>query len=290
VGAVECVLDCHAELAEGPVWDSEDGVLYWVNIKDHEIHRYDPATGQDRHWTTPTDVGSIALRRDGGLIVALRTGFFFFDPASMRFTPIAEPERDAPENRFNDGRTDRQGRFWAGSLHDPETAPTGSLYRLDTDLSCHKMVEGIYASNGLAFSPDSATAYFADSPRRTVWAWDFDSADGALRNRRVFIELRDGEGAPDGAAVDTDGGYWLTQPPAARVVRYDPRGRIDRVLELPVSQPTCVAFGGSRMDTLYITTAKYRMSAEKLESEPLAGAFFAAYPGVTGLPDARFDG
>ena len=204
---VECVLDCHAELAEGPVWDPEDGVLYWVNIKDHEIHRYDPATGQDRHWTTPTDVGSLALRSGGGMVVALRTGFFFFDPANAQFTPIAEPERDAPENRFNDGRTDRQGRFWAGSLHDPETAPTGSLYRLDTDLSCHKMVEGIYASNGLAFSPDSATAYFADSPRRTVWAWDFDQADGALRNRRVFIELRDGEGAPDGAdkVLDADG-------------------------------------------------------------------------------------
>jgi sugar lactone lactonase YvrE len=224
------------------------------------------------------------------MIVALRTGFFFFDPANAQFTPIAEPERDAPENRFNDGRTDRQGRFWAGSLHDPETAPTGSLYRLDTDLSCHKMVEGIYASNGLAFSPDSAMAYFADSPRRTVWAWDFDQADGALRNRRVFIELRDSEGAPDGAAVDTDGGYWLTQPPSGRVVRYDPRGRIDRALELPVSQPTCVAFGGSRMDTLYITTAKYRMSPEKLRREPLAGAIFAAHPGVTGLPDARFAG
>jgi sugar lactone lactonase YvrE len=290
VGTVECVLDCHAELAEGPVWDPEEGVLYWVNIKDHEIHRYNPATGQDRHWPTPTDVGSLALRRDGGMVVALRTGFFFFDPADARFTPIVEPERDAPETRFNDGRTDRQGRFWAGSLHDPETTPTGSLYRLDTDLSCHRMVQGIYASNGLAFSPDSATAYFADSPRRIVWAWNFDPADGALRNRRVFIELREGEGAPDGAAVDTDGGYWLTQPPSGRVVRYDPRGRIDRVLELPVSQPTCVAFGGPRMDTLYITTAKYRMPPEKLRKEPLAGAIFAAYPGFTGLPDARFGG
>jgi L-arabinonolactonase len=290
VGTVECVFDYHAELAEGPVWDPEEGVLYWVNIKDHEIHRYDPVAGQDEHWTTPADVGSLALRRDGGMIVALRTGFFFLDPATECFTPIAEPERDFPENRFNDGRTDRQGRFWAGSLHDPETAPTGSLYRLDTDLSCHKMVEGIYASNGLAFSPDSATAYFADSPRRTVWAWDFDPADGALRNRRVFIELRDGEGAPDGAAVDADGGYWLAQPPTARVVRYDPRGRIDRVLELPVSQPTCVAFGGARTDTLYITTATYRMSPEKLSREPLAGALFAAHPGVIGLADARFDG
>jgi L-arabinonolactonase len=290
VGTVECVLDCHAELAEGPVWDPQDNVLYWVNIKSHEIHRYDPVTGKDQQWPTPMDVGSVALRRDGGMIVALKTGFFLFDPPTARFTPIAAPEPGLPDNRFNDGKTDRQGRFWAGSLHDPETAPTGSLYRLDTDLSCHKMVEGIYASNGLAFSPDSATAYFADSRRRIVWAWDFDQADGALRNRRVFIELRGSEGAPDGAAVDTDGGYWLAQPPAGRVVRYDPRGRIDRVLELPVSQPTCVAFGGARMDTLYITSAKYRMAPDELKREPLAGAIFAAYPGVTGLPDVRFDG
>ena len=152
------------------------------------------------------------------------------------------------------------------------------------------MVEGIYASNGLAFSADSATAYYADSRRRIVWAWDFDATDGALRNRRVFVELHGGEGVPDGAAVDTDGGYWLTQPPAARVVRYDPRGRVDRVLEMPVSQPTCVAFGGSRMDTLYITSAKYRMPADKLAKEPLAGAIFAAHPGVRGLADSRFDG
>jgi L-arabinonolactonase len=290
VATVDCVLDWKAELAEGPVWDPEERVLYWVNIKDREIHRFDPATGHDRHWKAPADVGSLALRRDGGMIVALKTGFFFFDPPSS-FSPVAEPEPDLPDNRFNDGKTDRQGRFWAGSLYDPdETKPTGSLYRLDTDLSCHRIVEGIFASNGLAFSPDSATAYYADSRRRTVWAWDFDRDDGTLRNRRIFIELSGSDGVPDGAAVDADGGYWLTQPPAGRVVRYDPRGRIDRVIAMPVSQPTCVAFGGSRMDTLYITSAKYRMPPEKLSREPLAGAIFATYPGVTGLPDARFEG
>jgi sugar lactone lactonase YvrE len=152
------------------------------------------------------------------------------------------------------------------------------------------MVEGIYASNGLAFSPDSATAYYADSRQRIVWAWDFDPADGALRDRRVFIELRGADGGPDGAAVDNDGCYWLTQPPAGRVVRYDPKGRVDRVIEMPVSQPTCVAFGGSRMDTLYITSAKYRLPLEKLSKEPLAGALFAIYPGTTGPADTRFAG
>jgi len=288
--AIECVLDCHAELGEGPVWDPEEQVLYWVNIKDHEIHRFDPATGKDSFWTAPTDVGSLGLRQKGGLIVALKTGFFFFDPPGT-FTAVAEPEPNLPRNRFNDGKTDRQGRFWAGSLDDPdETQPNGALYRLDTDLSCHRVVEGIYASNGLAFSPDSRTAYYADSKQRKVWAWDFGAADGTLRNRRVFIELKGDQGGPDGAAVDDDGCYWLTQPAAGLVVRYDPQGRADRVIKMPVSQPTCVAFGGPRLDTLYITSAKYKLPPDQLRREPLAGAIFAIQPGISGPADARFAG
>ena len=213
---VDCVLDSRAELAEGPVWDPDEGVLYWVNIKAHEIHRFDPATGKDTHWKTPADVGSMGLRQGGGMVVALKTGFFFFDPPTGKFTAIVEPEPDLPDNRFNDGKTDRQGRFWAGTLYDPdESKATGGLYRLDTNLTCHKLVDGIFASNGLAFSPDSKTAYYADSKQRKVWAWDFDAVDGTLSNRRVFIELKTGEGGPDGAAVDDEGCYWLTQPPAS---------------------------------------------------------------------------
>jgi sugar lactone lactonase YvrE len=287
---LECVLDSRSELAEGPVWDPVSSVLYWVNIKAREIHRFDPASGKDILWKTPSDVGSLALREMGGLVVALKTGFFLFHPPGA-FTPIAEPEPGLPDNRFNDGKTDRQGRFWAGSLYDPdETKPTGALFRLDRDLSCHRMVDGIFASNGLAFSPDSRTMYYADSRRRTVWAWDFDADVGAIANRRVFVELSGAEGVPDGAAVDDEGCYWLTQPPAARVVRYTPKGRIDRVLEMPVSQPTCVAFGGPRMTTLYITTASYRMPAAKRAEEPLAGSLFALEVGVSGPADARFGG
>ena len=197
MAAVECVLDCRAELGEGPVWDPEACVLYWVNIKDHEIHCFDPATGSDRLWKTPADVGSLALRRAGGLVVALKTGFFFFDPSRGEFTAVAEPEPDFPDNRFNDGKTDRQGRFWAGSLYDPdETRPTGGLFRLDPDRTCRKMVGGIYASNALAFSPDSRTMYYGDSRQRIVWAWDFDADDGEITNRRVFIALQGPEVLP----------------------------------------------------------------------------------------------
>lgn len=288
--AMECVLDSRAELAEGPVWDPVEAVLWWVNIKAREIHRFDPATGRDEMWATPADVGSLALREKGGLVVALKTGFFFFDPPG-RFTAVAEPEPEFPDNRFNDGKTDRQGRFWAGSLYDPdESSPTGGLWRLDPDLSCHRMVDGIHASNGLAFSPDSRTAYYADSRQRAVWAFDFDADDGVLSNRRVFVELTGEAGVPDGAAVDDDGGYWLTQPPARLLVRYDPTGRADRTIVMPVSQPTCCAFGGPRRDILYVTTATYRMPTEKLAKEPLAGALFALDVGVSGPADARFGG
>jgi sugar lactone lactonase YvrE len=291
MAALECVLDCKVELGEGPVWDPAELVLYWVNIKAHEIHCFDPSTDKDRVWRAPADVGSLALRREGGLVVALRTGFFFFDPPSGEFTAVAEPEPGLPDNRFNDGKTDRQGRFWAGSLYDPdETKPTGGLFRLDPDRSCHKMVSDIFASNALAFSPDSKIMYYGDSRRRMVWAWDFDAHEGSIRNRRVFIQLKEGEGTADGAAVDDDGCYWLTQPPAGRVVRYDPKGRIDRIIEMPVSQPTCCAFGGPALDILYITSARYRMPAEKLIGEPLAGSLFATYPGVSGPPDAYFAG
>jgi len=290
MGKLEVVLDTRSELAEGPVWHPGENRLYWVNIKAREIHRFNPATGKDEQWKAPADVGSLGLRRRGGLVVALKTGFFFFDPPK-KFTPIVEPKDELPDNRFNDGKTDRQGRFWAGTLYDPdESKPSGSLYRLDTDLTCRPMVDDVYASNGLAFSPDSRTMYYADSRRRTVWAFDFDAAEGAISNRRTFIALHAGEGGPDGAAVDNDGCYWLTQPPAGRVVRYTPRGRVDRVIEMPVSQPTCVAFGGPRLDTLFITSATYKMADDKLAQEPLAGAMFAIQPGIGGPADAYFEG
>ena len=187
----ECALDCGAELGEGPVWDPQDGVLYWVSIKAQEIHRFDPATGRDDCWRTPSDVGSLALRSAGGMLVALRSGFFFFDPPD-RFTPVSEPEAGFPDNRLNDGKTDRQGRFWAGSLHDSdESVPSGSLYRLDGDLTCRRMLDGIHASNGLAFSPDGRTAYFAEVmksvsiwvvPNATQVGWD--TGNSRTRSRR----------------------------------------------------------------------------------------------------------
>jgi len=290
VNEVSCVLDAKALLGEGPLWDVADQVLYWVDIKRREIHRFDPGAGRDEKWSTPEDVGSLALRERGGLVVALTSGFHFFDPATGKFAAVAKPEPDRPTNRFNDGKPDRQGRFWAGSMDDREVAATGALYRLDTDLTCTRVVDGVVCSNALCWSPDSRTLYYADSWQRTVWAWDFHAEDGTVDNRRVFIEVPKGEGVPDGATVDAEGFFWLAMWNGWRVTRYDPGGRMDRVVRLPVQCPTCPMFGGPRLDVIYVTSASNKLIPEQRQAQPLAGGVFAIDARVRGLREARFKG
>ena len=284
------VLRANALLGEGPLWDPQERVLYWVDIKGREIHRFDPASGRDERWTAAEPVGSLAVRAGGGLVVALRSGFHFFDPATGRTTPIVNPEPERTENRFNDGKTDRQGRFWAGSMHDPETKPTGSLYRLDGDLSCRRLIEGLVCPNALCWSPDSRTMYHADTGYRTVWAWDFDPERGDIANRRMFVEVPASDGAPDGATVDAEGFVWLAHWDGWRLTRFDPTGRAERVIRLPVQRPTCPAFGGPDLDLLYVTSASINLSPEERARQPLAGGVLALHPGVRGLPEARFLG
>jgi len=285
---VVCILDAKAELGEGTLWDPVDRVLWWVDIWGRAIHRTDPVTGRDTVFPTPHDVGCVGLRERGGLVVTLADGFYFFDPATGRFDHIVDPEADKPATRFNDGKTDRQGRFWSGTVFEAPPRPTefiGALYRLDPDLSCHRMVEGIGSSNGLAFSPDSRTMYFADSQGGFVWAFDFDPASGDIDNRRVFVDFRDVGGCADGATVDAEGCYWSTLPESGKVCRFDPAGRLMRTIMLPTSIPTCCEFGGADLDILYVTTARLR----KLEA-PLAGGLFAIHAGVTGLTLPPFRG
>ena len=289
---VTCALPAEALLGEGPLWDVAERVLYWVDIKGRAIHRFDPVTGHDQRWATTEPVGSLAVRERGGLVVALRTGFHFFDLASGQATPVAEPEPERAGNRFNDGKPDRQGRFWAGSMQDAESQPTGALYRLDLDLSCHRLVDGLVVPNALCWSPDGRTMYHADSYQRTVWAWDADPASGAIANRRVFVQIERGagQGAPDGATVDAEGCLWVAHWGGWRLSRFDPAGRLMREVPLPVRQPTCPAFGGPSLDVLYVTTARIGLDAAALARQPWAGALLALDPGVRGLPEARFHG
>ena len=195
MSAVEVVLAADADLAEGCVWDDRANVLWWIDIFRGEIHRLDPSTGGDAVWTVDGPVGSLALREQGGLLIARRDGVYAFSPGEEP-AALVRPEPGRRHNRFNDGRTDRQGRFWVGSLHLDETEPTGGFYRIDPDHSATLAADGIYAANGTAFSLDGRTGYHADSRRRVVWRFDCDPATGALANRRVFVEIAAREGAP----------------------------------------------------------------------------------------------
>ncbi len=288
---VACVLDARAELGECPVWCAGEGRLYWADLDGRTINRFDPATGRNEVFRIADQIGSFALRRAGGLVVALRSGFHLYDPATERLDPIADPESHKPLNRFNDGRCDPAGRFWAGTMRDPQDPALreGALYRLDVDRRVTRMIEGIGTSNGLAFSPDGRTMYFADTnPNvQTIWAFDFDVATGAIANRRVFATTRDLPGRPDGACVDEEGCYWSANVYGWQVVRYAPDGRVIQAIKVPVEKPSMVAFGGTNLDVLYITSIRVLTTAP---GQPQAGSLFACQPGVRGLPEPYYAG
>jgi sugar lactone lactonase YvrE len=275
-------------LGEGPVWDVQEQALYWVDIRGPALRRLDGASATVKSWPMPEMVGSMAVRAAGGVLVALRSALALFDPASGRFERVAAPEAQLDGHRFNDGKCDRQGRFWAGTMHDVTRDPVGTLYRLDAR-GCVAMEPGIRIPNSLCWSPDGRTMYFADSLLRTVFAYPFDPDSGELGARRVFATV-EAPAIPDGATVDRDGFVWCAHYDGWRVVRFAPDGRIDRVLELPVQRPTSCQFGGPGLDTLYITTARQKLTPQELAGQPLAGALLALDLDVTGLPETRFAG
>ena len=243
-GEVRCVQQANAILGEGPLWCPREQALYWLDIKRPAIYRFDRERGQSGHWPMPSDIGCMALRASGGMVVGLRSGFAALDFETGAVTPIVDLEADRPGNRVNDGKVDRQGRFWAGTLNDAETDPLGSLYRLDPDRTVTLMQDGAVVSNGIGWSPDDRILYFTDSVVRTIWAYDFDAPSGAVAKRRVFAEVPDGTGYPDGLTVDSEGYIWSAVWDGWRVVRYDPSGRIDREVAMPVQRPTSCMLGG----------------------------------------------
>ena len=292
----ECVLPLRGgggPKGECPVWDSRLRALYWVDIDGHSVHRFDPATQRDEACDVAEQIGSLALRSETGqLLIATRSGLHFLDFANAVKRFLVAPEPGQPLNRMNDGRCDPSGRFWVGSMRDPSSPADryGALYQVERDLRCTRMLDGLGTPNGLAFSPDGRTMYFSDSNTtvRTIWAFDLDVASGTLSNRRVFAHTHGAEGRPDGACCDADGGYWSAHIDGGKVVRYDPAGRVDRVVMLPVKWPSMVAFGGSRLDTLFITTIRRGGAAMEWPEQPLAGSLFACVPGVCGLAEPVF--
>jgi sugar lactone lactonase YvrE len=286
---VECVLPLADRLGESPIWCERAARLYWVDSRGPTLHSYDWHDGRHHRASLPEVVGSIALCASGGLLAAMRSGIYRCGEDGTVGARIAAPEPDKPANRFNDGRCDRRGRFWSGTMNDHARAPTGSLYRLGTDLVCTAMRHDIIVPNSIAWSPDDRRMYFADTYRAHILAFDYDADAGAITNQRVFASCP-GPGRPDGSAVDADGCLWNAEYGGGRVVRYRPDGTIDRAIGLPVSQPTCCAFGGPALDHLFVTTATQRLDDAALAAQPLAGGLFVVRPGVSGLPEARFGG
>jgi sugar lactone lactonase YvrE len=290
VPAIEVVDSAHDVLGESPVWDSRRRVLWWVDGIGCRIHRLDPSSGEKRTWLQPEEVGSIGLRANGGLVVAMRSGFFFFDPDSGALTEICRPDAERPKNRFNDGKMDRNGRFWSGTVQADRYVPRGRLWRLDPDLKTSQHMDGLTCINGLSFSPDGQLMYMTDSFNLCVDVLNYDQDEGTIHNRRLFAEVQIGRGRCDGATVDADGCFWSANNDGWCVTRFDPRGRVDRVINLPVRRPTSLAFGGADLDILFITTATRRLPASELAQQPIAGCLLAVRPGVKGLPEAEFAG
>jgi sugar lactone lactonase YvrE len=292
---VERVTEPTDAVGESPVWRAAEGALYWVDIPARRIHRLRVDSGQRDSWTTPESVACIAFAVDGSLVAGLETGIFSIvlrEGGSVAARRLAAPVFPMPSMRFNDGRCDRQGRFWAGTMHTnmPAARAVGELYRYSSATGLMGPVEReLLTQNGLAFSPAGDRMYLSDShPRaRVIWAYDYHVDVGMPRNRRVFVDMNQHEGRPDGAAVDVDGCYWTCANDAGKVLRFTPEGRLDLAVELPVKKPSMCAFGGPDLDTLYVTSIRPQAHAD-LEGQPLAGAVFAVRTGSQGLPETEF--
>jgi sugar lactone lactonase YvrE len=280
------------ELGESPAWHAEQGALYWVDIPGRRLHRWHPASARHDAWDFDSEPASFAFMPGGALLLALRSGLERFDPATGERRVLAAAPYDTRALRFNDGRADPQGRFWVGTICDPREARSAALYRWDGE-RLDRVAAGISVSNGLAWSPDGATMYWADTFAHRVDAFDFDAAAGTIALRRTFAEFApkpaDGTlagygGRPDGAAVDVEGGYWVALYEGARLACFAPDGTLRRELPLPVRCPTMPCFGGPDLKTLYITTAREKRPADELAREPLAGCVLQCRVDVPGLP------
>jgi sugar lactone lactonase YvrE len=289
---VRCVLSADAIVGESPLWHATSSRLYWVDIQGKKIHRFDPHSGINQTFNLPDLVTCLAFRKTGGLLLTLRKNFAFYNPDSAKLTMLIEVEADQPTNRFNDGRCDPQGRFWAGTMSEKDwNAPAGALYRLDAARSCTLMQDQVVCSNGTAWSPDSRTMYHTESFRYAIFAYDFDPDTGNISNRRLFAQVDKSKGAfPDGLTVDSQGGIWSNHVGIGQVIRYLPNGKIDRIVQLPVPRATGCTFGGKNLDVLYVTTSRETMNAEQLLKAPLSGSLFAVKTGFGGMPASFFAG
>lgn len=290
----ELIVDARNAVGESPVWVPEENALYWVDIPVGALQRWSADSGQVERWTTPEMLACIARHRDGHWVAGMESGFFSLHPhadGSIDSQLLAHIDHARTDMRLNDGRCDRQGRFWAGSmvLDISANAVEGELYRYSAGQRgpLTAQLEGFIVPNGLGFSPDGRTLYLSDSHPQVqqIWAFDYDTDSGTPSNRRLFVDMKALPGRPDGAAVDAEGCYWICANDAGLIHRFTPDGRLDRSLTVPVKKPSMCAFGGSRLDTLFVTSIR---PGDDQDPQSLAGGVFALDPGVKGLAEPLF--
>ena len=286
----EVVVEKPARLGEGAIWDSGRSVLFWVSILDQELYAYDPSTGNNRTIPTCQAVGTVVPHAGAGVIVALHNGFATLDLESEKIVPIADPERDIPSNRFNDGKCDPAGRLWAGTMAFDATPDAGALYCLDTNRSIIEKIAPVTISNGIVWNSRCDTMYYIDTATNNVRAYDYDLDSGAIANERIVVINNEGGGF-DGMAIDSEDNLWIAVFHGGGVRCYNPEsGLMIRELSLPVTNVTSCAFGGNDLDELYVTCAREGLSENDLAKQPLAGSLFRLKPGVQGTLSYSYAG
>jgi sugar lactone lactonase YvrE len=285
------VIDHRCLLGEGPIWDMNHQCICWIDILRGEIHQYSPANDLHKTISAKQMIGAIAICKNGHFIAALKNGFGFIDRKSGATMMISNPEPHLPGNRFNDGKCDPAGRFWAGTMSHTDEPEKGSLYLLGKDLSVTRKIENVSISNGLAWSPDQNTFYYIDSPTKKVAAFQFDKTNGNIENKRYIIQFSKNEGTPDGMTIDSEGMLWIAHWDGWQISRWNPvTGEKIKTILLPVSRVTSCCFGGKKLDDLYITSASTGLSEDQLKKEPLAGSLFVIKnTGFHGLPAFEFE-
>jgi len=284
---VDVVLAAGARLGEGPVWDPRAAALRWVDIEPGRVHRYDPSSDEDTFFEAGEQVGTVAVRRDGGLVLATESGIWTCAEDGSDLTRLHEVATDPPGGRFNDGKADPWGRFWAGTMFEGKKR-AGAFYRLDPDGSLHTVLTDVSVSNGLGWSPDGRLMYYVDTPTGGVDVFDHDPETGEITGRRRLIDVE--RGWPDGLTVDIEGNLWVALWDGWAVRRYTPDGRVTDTVELPAQRITSCAFGGADLSTLYLTSARTGLSDDDLSRQPHAGSLFALDAGVSGQAPGEWAG
>ena len=291
MSSLEHFLPMQHELGETPIWVPEEKALYWVDIGQHMIYRIDTTTGEYQSFKPDMPVRGLCRRTADSWLVITDAGLAFWDRESNACRFIVDPYSDNPDIQFNDGIIDRQGRLLVGSFNSARLeAPEGSLYRLDTDHGLNRLDDGLVLSNGIAISPNGKTLYVAEMFANRITAYDYDAETGDAGNRRVFVEIPDQAGKPDGLTVDSEGFVWAAHWGGWRVSRYDPNGKQEREIRVPVELVTCIGFGGESLDELYITTAWYNLSDSQRKAQPLAGDLFRLKTDIKGIVEPEFSG